>query len=136
MEREPKYKAPPMSDTIEERCLFGLEHVTHGLNCLRYFPTDDCSDEEHKKAEEYEKEKMKYEEIHPNVAKLFQAISMLYTLLDQQDKNVTFGKSSETHSPAHKRKNKQKKKKIENMTKEVANVKALLCNPKTETLPT
>jgi len=135
MEREqPKYKAPPMSDTIEERCLSGLEHVTHELDCLQYFPTNDCNDEEQKK--EYEKEKMKYEEIHPNVAKLFQAISMLYTLLDQQDKNVTFGKSSETHSPAHKRKNKQKKKKIENMTKEVANVKALLCNPKTETLST
>jgi len=102
MEREqPKYKAPPMSGTIEERCLSGLEHVTHGLDCLRYFPTDDCNDEKQKKgAEEYEKEKRKYE-IHPNVAKRFQAIPMPYTLLNQQDKNATFEKSSETHSSAH-----------------------------------
>ncbi|EZA54471.1 Erythroid differentiation-related factor [Ooceraea biroi] len=36
-EREqPKYKPPPISGTIEERCLSGLEHVTHGLECLRY----------------------------------------------------------------------------------------------------
>jgi len=78
---QPKYKALSTSGIIEERYLSGLEHVTHGLDYLRYFPTDECNDEEQKKgAEEYEKEKRKYE-IHPNVAKLFQAIPMLYTLL-------------------------------------------------------
>lgn len=138
VEREqPKYKAPPMSGTIEERCLFGLEHVTHGLDCLQYFPIDDGNDEEQKKAEEYEKEKRKYEEMHPNVAKPFQAIPMPYTPLNQQDKNVTSEKNSENPSPAHKKKSKQRKKKSEkNITKEIANVNALLCKPKTETLPT
>lgn len=136
-EREqPKYKAPPMSGTIEERCLSGLEHVRHGLDCLQYFPTDD-SDEEQKKAEEYEKEKRKYEEMHPNVAKPFQAIPMPYAPLNKQNKSVTSEKSSENHSPAHKKKNKQRKKKSEkNITKEIANVNTLLCKPKTETLPT
>ncbi|XP_036151294.1 erythroid differentiation-related factor 1 isoform X2 [Monomorium pharaonis] len=139
VEREqPKYKAPPMSGTVEERCLSGLEHVTHGLECLQYFPTDDSSDEERKKTEECEKQRRQYEEMHPNVAKPFQAIPMPYTPLNQ-DKNATCEKNSENHSPAHKKKNKQRKKKSEkNVTKEieVANVNALLCKPKTETLPT
>ncbi|XP_018053067.1 PREDICTED: erythroid differentiation-related factor 1 isoform X1 [Atta colombica] len=134
---QPKYKAPPMSGTVEERCLSGLEHVTHGLDCLQYFPIDDNNDEEQKKTEEYEKEKRKYEEMHPNVAKPFQAIPMPYTPLNQQNKNATFDKSLENHSLAYKKKNKQKKKRSEkNITKEVANVNALLCKPKTETLPT
>ncbi|KAL6263033.1 hypothetical protein P5V15_005829 [Pogonomyrmex californicus] len=136
MEREQlKYKAPPISGTIEERCLSGLEHVTHGLDCLRYFPTDD-NDEEQKKAEERDKEKQKYEEMHPNVAKPFQAIPMPYAPLNQQDINAKSEENSENHSPAHKKKNKQKKKKSEkNVTKEVANMNAL-CKPKTKTLPT
>lgn len=138
VEREqPKYKAPPISGTVEERCLFGLEHVIHGLDCLQYFPTDEGNDEEQKKAEEYEKEKRKYEEMHPNVAQPFQAIPMPYTPLNQQDKNVTSEKNLENHSPAHKKKNKQRKKKNEKtITKEIANVNALLYKPKTETLPT
>lgn len=136
VEREQlKYKAPPMSGTIEERCLSGLEHVTHGLECLQYFPTND-NDEEQRKAEE-EKEKRKYEEMHPNVAKPFQAIPMPYAPLNQQDKDATSEKSSENHSPAHKKKNKQRKKKseknISSSKKEVANVNTLC---KTETLPT
>lgn len=138
MEREqPKYKAPPISGTIEERCLFGLEHVTHGLECLQYFPIEDNTDEEQKKAEEREKEKRKYEEMHPNVAKPFQAIPMPYTPLNKQEINGTLKKNSENYSPAHKKKNKQKKKKNEkNMMKEMANENALLCKPKAETLPT
>ncbi|KOX80301.1 Erythroid differentiation-related factor 1 [Melipona quadrifasciata] len=31
---EPKYKPPPISGTIEERCLAALDHVYHGLECL------------------------------------------------------------------------------------------------------
>ncbi|GAB1869397.1 Erythroid differentiation-related factor 1 [Camponotus japonicus] len=137
-EREqPKYKAPPISGTIEERCLFGLEHVTHGLDCLRYFPIEDNTDEEQKKAEEREKEKRKYEEMHPNVAKPFQAIPMPYTPLNKQDTSVMSKKNLENHSPAHKKRNKQKKKKNEkNVTKEVASENALLCKPKAETIPT
>lgn len=137
-EREqPKYKVPPISGMVEERCLFGLEHVTHGLECLRYFPIEDNADEEQRKAEEREKEKRKYEEMHPNVAKPFQAIPMPYAPLNKQDTNVTPEKYLENHSPTHKKKNKQKKKKNEkNVTKEVASKNALLCKPKAETLPT
>lgn len=136
-EREqPKYKAPPISGTIEERCLFGLEHVTHGLDCLRYFPIEDNTDEEQKKAEEREKEKRKYEEMHPNMAKPFQAIPMPYTPLNKQDTSIMSKKNLENHSPMHKKKNKQKKKKNEkNVTKDVASENALLCKPKAETLP-
>ncbi|XP_070155082.1 erythroid differentiation-related factor 1 isoform X2 [Polyergus mexicanus] len=137
-EREqPKYKVPPISGMIEERCLFGLEHVTHGLECLRYFPIEDNADEEQRKAEECEKEKRKYEEMHPNIAKPFQAIPMPYAPLNKQDTNVTLEKNLENHSLTHKKKNKPKKKKNEkNVTKEVASKNALLCKPKAETLPT
>jgi len=91
MEREqPKYKTSPMSDIIEERCS-GLEHVTHEFDCLQYFPTDDCNDKKQKK--EYEKKKRKYE-MHPNLTKLFQTISMPYTPLNESEK------SSETQSCA------------------------------------
>lgn len=137
-EREqPKYKAPPISGTIEERCLSGLEHITHGLECLRYFPTEDNCDEEQKNAEEREKEKRRYEETHPNVAKPFQAIPMPYASLNQQNKIVTTEQNFENHSPMHKKKNKSKKKKNEkNVVKETASENALLCKPKAETLPT
>jgi len=54
-----------MSDTIEGKYLSGLERVTHGLDCLRYFPTDDCNEEQKKGAKKYEKEKRKYD-MHPN----------------------------------------------------------------------
>lgn len=137
VEREqPKFKAPPISGTIEERCLSGLEHVTHGLECLQYFPTEDNSDEEQRRAEEREKEKREYEETHPNVAKPFQAIPMPYAPLNQSD-IVTPKQSSESHSPVHKRKAKQKRKKSErSVVIEATNENALLCKPNTQTLPT
>lgn len=138
-EREqPKYKAPPITGTIEERCQSGLEHVTHGLECLQYFPTEDSSDEEQKKAEEREKEKRRYEEAHPNVAKPFQAIPMPYAPLNQQSKNVVSEEISEnSHSPVHKKKTKLRKKKNEkNVVKEITSENALLCKSKAKTLPT
>jgi len=80
MEREQlKYnKAPQMCGTIEERCLSGLEHVTHGLDCFRYFPTDDCNDEEQKKAEKYsackkknkQKKRKKVANVYPSCTQL------------------------------------------------------------------
>lgn len=136
---QPKFKAPPISGPIEERCLSGLEHVTHGLECLQYFPTEDNSDEEQKKAEEREKEKREYEETHPNVAKPFQAIPMPYAPLNRQNQDVvTPEESRESHSPAHKKKVKQKKKKSEknSVAIEATNENALLCKPNTHTLPT
>jgi len=47
------------------RYLSGLEHVTHGLDCLRYFPIDDCNEKQKKGMKKYEKEKRKYD-MHPN----------------------------------------------------------------------
>lgn len=136
-EREqPKYKAPPISGTIEERCLSGLEHVTYGLECLRYFPTDDNSDEEQKRAEELEKEKRKYEEMHPNVAKPFQAIPMPYAPLNQQNKDDTPEEESGNYSSTQKKKNRKKKKSERTITKEITSENALLCKPKVNTLPT
>lgn len=140
VEREqPKFKAPPISGTLEERCLSGLEHVTHGLECLQYFSTEDNSDEEQKRAEEREKEKREYEETHPNVAKPFQAIPMPYAPLNQPDRQdvVTSKESRESHSPGHKRKVKQKRRKSErSVAIEATNENALLCKPTTQTLPT
>lgn len=142
VEREqPKYKPPPISGTVEERCLSGLEHVAHGLECLRYFPTEDNTDEEQKKAEDREKEKRKYEETHLNMAKPFQAIPMPYAPLNKietsSDKITTLAKTSEENrSPMHKKKNRQKRKKNEKNVKETTNENALLCKAKTETLPT
>lgn len=141
MKREqPKYKPPPISGTIEERCLYGLEHVTHGLECLRYFPTEDNTDEEQNKAEEREKEKRKYEETHLNMAKPFQAIPMPYASLNKikaKSNNITTldKTSEENYSFMHKKKNKQKKK-IEKNMKETTNENALLCTSKAKTLPT
>jgi len=141
-EREqPKYKPPPISGTIEERCLFGLEHVAHGLECLRYFPIEDNTDEEQKKAEECEKEKRKYEETHLNMAKPFQAIPMPYASLNKikikSDKIATLDKNlEENYNHMHKKRNKQKKKKNEkNVMKETTSENALLCKPKAQTLP-
>ncbi|XP_031843039.1 erythroid differentiation-related factor 1 isoform X2 [Nomia melanderi] len=138
---EPKYKPPPISGIVEERCLAALEHVCQGLECLQYFPTEDSSDEERKKAEKEEKEKKEYEETHLNMAKPLQAIPMPYTSLKDDKKETQSGNGSVTNSPSHKKKLKQKKnKKSEKLVlKEEQNenvAKALLCKVKAETLPT
>ncbi|KAF7410218.1 hypothetical protein HZH68_004599 [Vespula germanica] len=136
----PKYKPPPITGSVEERCLTALEHVAHGLECLKYFPTEESSDEEQKKAEDSENEKKKYEEANPNMAKPFQAIPMPYASLNQ-DKGNESGETSQSNSPSHKRKNKQKKKKSEKYTtKENTSInnkdtKSWLCKSKNETLP-
>ncbi|KAK2586143.1 hypothetical protein KPH14_001413 [Odynerus spinipes] len=135
----PKYKPPPITGSVEERCLTALEHVAQGLECLKYFPTEESSDEEQKKTEESEQERKKYEETNPNMAKPFQAIPMPYASLNQEKGNES-GEASQNNSPNHKRKNKQKKKKSEKfITKEDTpankDMKSWLCKPKSETLP-
>ncbi|KAK1125167.1 hypothetical protein K0M31_006507 [Melipona bicolor] len=139
---EPKYKPPPISGTIEERCLAALDHVYHGLECLQYFPIDDNSEEEQKKLEEEEeKKKREYEENHLNMARPFQAIPMPYISLKEDKKEIDSEVSSVSSSPSHKRKLKQKKvKKSEKIISKVETheiePKALLCKLKAETLPT
>ncbi|XP_068977748.1 erythroid differentiation-related factor 1 [Bombus flavifrons] len=138
---EPKYKPPPISGTIEERCLAALDHVYHGLECLQYFPIEDNSEDERKKEEEEEKKKRVYEENHLNMAKPFQAIPMPYISLKEDKKEVDVEVSSVNNSPMHKKKSKQKKvKKLEKIISKMDShengPKALLCKLKNETLPT
>ncbi|XP_076295316.1 erythroid differentiation-related factor 1 [Lasioglossum baleicum] len=138
---EPKYKPPPISGTVEERCLAALEHVCQGLECLQYFPTEeDISEEERQRAEQEEKEKKEYEETHLNLAKPFQAIPMTYSSLKDEKKENNSREGSVTTSPTHKKKLKQKKKKSEKLVlKEEPtenSAKALQCKVKVETLPT
>ncbi|XP_076241456.1 erythroid differentiation-related factor 1 isoform X2 [Calliopsis andreniformis] len=139
---EPKYKPPPIAGTIEERCLTALEHVYQGLECLKYFPTEDSPEERQMEAEEKKKEKEKqhYEETHPTMAKPFQAIPMPYTSL-KEEKNETESGGSVNSSPSHKKKLKQKKnRKSEKIVlkEESSEIepKALLCKYKANTLPT
>lgn len=80
-----KFKPPPISGTVEERCQSALEHVSSGLDCLKYFP----SEPESKKSSEVktdgdkpEKGKHEYDEATNNMAKPFQAIPMPYVPLD------------------------------------------------------
>ncbi|KZC11110.1 Erythroid differentiation-related factor 1 [Dufourea novaeangliae] len=137
---EPKYKPPPISGTVEERCLSALEHVCQGLECLQYFPTEDNSEEDRNNVEEEEKKK-KYEEAHLNMAKPFQAIPMPYSPLKDDKKETESRESSVTNSSNQKKKLKQKEnKKSEKVVLKDASTenvaKALLCKPKAETLPT
>lgn len=80
-----KFKPPPISGTVEERCQCALEHVSNGLDCLKYFPTEpentkspDFKTEEEKP----EKGKHEYDEATNNMAKPFQAIPMPYVPLN------------------------------------------------------
>lgn len=139
---EPKYKPPPISGSIEERCLAALEHVCYGLECLQYFPIDDNFEEEVKKEKEKEKVKREYEENHLTMAKPFQAIPMPYISLKGDKKEAESEIGSVNNSPTHKKKLKQKKMKkhekviITKMESQETEAKALLCKLKTETLPT
>ncbi|XP_017791827.1 PREDICTED: erythroid differentiation-related factor 1 isoform X2 [Habropoda laboriosa] len=139
--QEPKYKPPPISGTVEERCLAALEHVYCGLECLQYFPTEDNSEEDRNEEEEKEKEKRQYEENHLNMAKPFQAIPMPYVSLKEDRKESESGESLLNNSPTHKKKLKQKRaKKAEKVVvkqePDEREPKALLCKLKVETLPT
>nr|XP_033341580.1 erythroid differentiation-related factor 1 isoform X1 [Megalopta genalis] len=136
---EPKYKPPPISGTVEERCLAALEHVCQGLECLHYFPTEESSEEERTKAEQEEKKRKEYEETHLNLAKPFQAIPMTYSPLKDEKKGSHSGESSLTSSPNHKKNRKKNRKSDKIVLKEepVENVaKALQCKVKVDTLPT
>ncbi|XP_017889932.1 erythroid differentiation-related factor 1 [Ceratina calcarata] len=132
---EPKYKPPPISGSIEERCLAALDHVYHGLECLQYFPTEDTSEEEEK-----EKERKKFEEENPNMAQPFQAIPMPYTSLKDEKKSSEPEINTVNSSPTHKKKMKhrrpKKEKAIQRTEPTDSEGKALLCKHKAETLPT
>ncbi|CAD6239249.1 GSCOCG00008661001-RA-CDS [Cotesia congregata] len=65
-----KFRPPPISGTVAERCLDGLRHVMEGLECLKYFPEE---------KEEKEEEVLK-------MAKSFEAIPMPYESLKEEKK--------------------------------------------------
>ena len=80
-----KFKPPPITGTVEERCHSALEHVSSGLECLKYFPTEP---EDHKDSssvgkseDKSEKNKHEFDDATHNMAKPFQAIPMPYAPL-------------------------------------------------------
>ncbi|XP_014205550.1 erythroid differentiation-related factor 1 [Copidosoma floridanum] len=132
-----KFKPPPVTGTIEERCHSALEHVSQGLECLKYFPIETGDD---KTKEKLEKEKIQEEEANVNMAKPFKAIPMPYAPLNGE--TVSVDNSSVDSSPNNKKRSKQKKKKI--ATKQInsnpaveedAGSKALLCKGQSQTIP-
>lgn len=136
---EPKYRPPPLCGTVVERCRAALEHVANGLECLKYFPTEEGSEEEQKKNEESSmKEERKFEEENQRMAKPFQAIPMPYAPLNQGS-SEPMETVMET-SPRKKGKSRKSKKPDKNFptksTIQDATPKALLCKSKAETLPT
>lgn len=82
-----KFRPPPITGTLEERCQSALEHVASGLQCVKYFPSEpqaqEAEEEEHKcsPAEVPAKGKHEYDEATANMAKPFQAIPMPYAPL-------------------------------------------------------
>ena len=108
-----------------------MEHVASGLECLRFFPIQEGSDEEQKSPEKEQREneqRVVPEDDGPQMAKPFQAIPMPYSSLNEPAETAC-------NSPSFKRKNKQKKNKKSKppVVNEEA-PKALLC--KAKTLPT
>ena len=143
---EHKYKPPPISGTVAERCLAALDHVFQGLECLKYFPSAENLDKETKSSGDNETDTKTYQEEVQNVAKPFQAIPMPYVPLNQSVDDVKQTSDSSSSSPVHfkkKRKSKKNKKSEKAETKETKETalvdgtpKALLCKAKGETLPT
>lgn len=139
-----KYRPPPISGTVEERCQSALEHVSEGLDCLKYFPTESGLDSKQPKSSEQEAEtqerrKPDLDEATQNMAKPFQAIPMPYAPLNKPKTPTPTIDSVET-SPNHKRRSKQKKKKEKavksNVVAEDATAKSWLCKQESRTLPT
>ncbi|OXU32038.1 hypothetical protein TSAR_004336 [Trichomalopsis sarcophagae] len=148
-----KFKPPPISGTVEERCQIALEHISIGLDCLKYFPKkskDQKSQTEEQDKGNTEKEKPLDEE-KVNMAKPFQAIPLPYAPLkpktDSPLPESLTADSSANSSPSNKKGKKSKKKKnseklpVKNPPSnktvvEDTTAKALLCKTQSQTLPT
>lgn len=134
-----KYKPPPISGTVAERCRAALDHVSDGLDCLKYFPIADESDDEGKKSKNLsDNTKTNFNDEHLNTAKPFEAIPMPYEPLNPIKKNSEI---NDNISPSHKKKLKKKIKKdkiTKDINKEIIDKcpGALLCKTKVDTLPT
>ncbi|XP_012254661.2 erythroid differentiation-related factor 1 [Athalia rosae] len=134
---ELKYKPPPLCGTVEERCRAALEHVANGLECLIYFPTEDCPESDPNKKEDLLKtDERQFEEANPPMAKPFQAIPMPYASLNQSSneivENVDVGQKKKGKSKKNKKTDVNSAKSLD----QDSTPKALLCKSKAETLPT
>ena len=133
-----KFKPPPVSGTVEERCQSALEFISSGLKCLKYFPTSKA--DEDNKSDNKENVETEDPEDCPSMAKPFEAIPMPYKPLNSDEMEVK--NNSPENSTGMKRKSKQKKKKSEksilknNPGPEDTTAKALLCKHESKYLPT
>uniref|UniRef100_A0ABD2XJ45 Erythroid differentiation-related factor 1 n=1 Tax=Trichogramma kaykai TaxID=54128 RepID=A0ABD2XJ45_9HYME len=141
-----KFKPPPMTGSVEERCQAALEHVAAGLECLKYFPnnseTTHAGDACEETTVQPEKNKHEYDEASLNMAKPYQAIPMPYEPINKLTASeiLIHGVSETTDSDNSqiKKRSKQKKKKpaVKNPSENDSSGKALLCKVESQTLPT
>lgn len=130
-----KFKPPPINENVEGRCQSALRHVSLGLECLKYFPSNSSSAEE---ANDFKDSKVTLEE--PSVANPYESIPLHYEPLKKTDSNSE--SSSTANNATHKKKYKHKKKKTDKTTPKTSDViqdtsvKALLCKGESQTLPT
>lgn len=88
---------PPISGTVDERCLTALQHISNGLNCLQYFSLtkEKLAKEREEIAKQQEKLRIIQEELNPTMAKPYQAIPLPYEKLRKEstasthDENAT-----------------------------------------------
>lgn len=85
MEKNWKHNSspPPISGTVDERCLVALQHISNGLNCLQYFSLtkEKLEKEREEIARQQEKMRIIQEEQNPIMAKPYQAIPLPYEKL-------------------------------------------------------
>lgn len=149
-QEESKYKPPPISGTVAERCRAALDHVSNGLECLKYFPIDDETYGESKKSKSTDDknhmescDKSNFDTEDMKAARPFEAIPMPYMSL-AQSKILDNGKNDINSSPSSKKRGKKKIKKDKILKEHNSNKeeivdtspKALLCKSKVNTLPT
>lgn len=150
-QEESKYKPPPVSGTVVERCHTALDHVYDGLQCLIYFPTSsqgyDDKDISNEKSDNDNHQhdsntNLKHDkEDKPSVAKPFEAIPMPYYPLTSHDQvNPYNGESPNRNKKSQKKRSRRSEKNPINgeLIADGQTGKALLlcANSKVKTLPT
>lgn len=82
---------PPISGTVDERCLIALQHIAKGLNCLQYFSLtkEKLAKEKEEIAKQQEKLRIIQEELNPTMAKPYQAIPLPYEKLKTSKESLS-----------------------------------------------
>lgn len=109
---------PPISGSIEERCLVAMENIIHGLNCLQYFSStaEKLTKEKEEIAKQEERIRIIHEEQHPNMARPHQAIPLPYENLQPKptvapsSATKTVDNSNETKTSKNKKSKRNRKK--------------------------